>query len=333
MRRTVLLLALAVALVGAACGASAGTTTTSAPAASTAVPASEDATSSTTEAVQITTSGPSPIEVTSEAGRITLDTAAERIAVLSATHVEMLFAIGAGGQLIAGDLFSDYPPEARQLPQLDSFNLSVESVIDLDPDLVVLTFDPGDAVAAFDVVGIPTVLFSPASTLEAAYDQMLALGVASGHGDEAATLVSQLRGELTELIDEVGGRAEGLTYYHETDPFSFFTPNSSSFIGQLYSLLGMENVADAAPDEFASGYPQLSPEFIIESNPDVIFLGALGENAETIAGRDAWSTMSAVADGRVFVLDVDESSRWGPRIVNFLEDITAAILSLELVDG
>ena len=333
MRRTVLLLAFAVALVGAACGASDATTTTASSISSTAVPPSDTVAPTTTEAVPSSTKGLAPIEVTSEAGRITLDQPAERIAALSATHVEMLFAIGAGGQLIAGDLFSDYPPEAGQLPQLDSFNLSVESVIDFDPDLVVLTFDPGDAVSAFDAVGIPTVLFSPASTLEAAYDQMLALGAASGHGDDAAALVAQIRRDIAGLIDEVDGRAQGLTYYHETDPFSFFTPNSSSFIGQLYGLLGMENVADAAPDEFASGYPQLSPEFIVESNPDVIFLGAHGETAETIAGRDAWSTMSAVADGRVFVLDVDESSRWGPRIVNFLEDITAAVLSLELVDG
>ena len=134
-------------------------------------------------------------------------------------------------------------------------------------------------------------------------------------------------------MEDVGGRADGLTYYHETDPFSFFTPNSSSFIGQLYGMLGMENVADVALDEFSSGYPQLSPEFIIESDPDVIFLGALGETPESVANRDAWSTMSAVAEDRVFVVDVDESSRWGPRIIDFFEDIVAAVLSIDLVGG
>jgi iron complex transport system substrate-binding protein len=201
-------------------------------------------------------------------------------------------------------------------------------VIDLDPDLVVLTFDPGDAVAALDAVGIPTLLFSPAPTLEAAYAQMRSLGAASGHGADAAELIDRMQSELAALVDSVGDRAAGLTYYHETDPFSFYTPNSASFIGQIYSLLGMENIADAAQDEFGSGYPQLSPEFIIESDPDVIFLGSEGETPESVASRDAWSTMTAVETGRVFVLDADQSSRWGPRIVDFLGDVVAAITGL-----
>jgi iron complex transport system substrate-binding protein len=324
MRRTVSIVFLAVALAAAACGDAADTTLTTGAATASTPPAP---TTAATAAPSSTTAS-QRIEIASEAGTIVLDAPAQRIAALSAAHVEMLYDIGAGDQIIAGDLFSDYPPETERLAKLDSFNLSVEAVIDLDPDLVVLTFDPGDAVAALDAVGIPTLLFSPAPTLAAAYDQMQALGAASGHETDAAAAVDRIAAELSELVDAVGDRAAGLTYYHETDPFSFYTPNSDSFIGQVYALLGMENIADAARDEFGSGYPQLSPEFIVESDPDVIFLGSEGETPESVAQRDAWSTMSAVAAGRVFVLDADESSRWGPRIVDFLEDVVAAIDAL-----
>jgi iron complex transport system substrate-binding protein len=157
---------------------------------------------------------------------------------------------------------------------------------------------------------------------------MRALGAASGRSVEAAELVDRIDAGVNALVASARDRAEGLTYYHETDPFSYFTPNSASFIGQIYALLGMENIADAARDEFGSGYPQLSPEFIIESDPDVIFLGSEGETRDSVAARDAWSTMSAVSAGRVFELDADESSRWGPRIVDFLEDVVAAIKTL-----
>lgn len=334
-RRRFVWLVVVMAIAMTACGDAGGTTSTD----QTTTPASSTPATTTTETsgsspVAPSTTAPDPIVVTSDVGAVELPGPAQRIAALSATHVEMLFAIGAGSQVIAGDLFSNYPPEAADLPALDSFNLSVESVIELDPDLVVLSFDPGDAVAAFDAVGIPTLLFSPAPTIEAAYEQMRSLALASGQVDAATARISEISGEIDVIVARVGDAAAGITYYHETDPFSFYTPNSASFIGQVYELLGMVNIADAAPDEFGSGYPQLSPEFIIESDPDVIFLGGgEGTTPESIFDRDGWASMSAVAAGRVFVVDPDESSRWGPRIVEFLSDVAVAIDALPRVES
>jgi iron complex transport system substrate-binding protein len=271
--------------------------------------------------------------VQSDAGTAQLDAPAQRIAALSATHVEMLYAIGAGSQVIAGDLFTNHPPETETLTKIDSFNLNVEAVIDLDPDLVVLSFDPGEAVAAFEAVGIPTLLFVGAASLDDVWLQFGELGKASGHEEEAGAVVTEMLDEIDAIVADVGGVAAGVTYYHETDPFSFYTPNSSSFVGQLYALLGFENIADAAPDEFGTGYPQLSPEYIIEADSDVIFLGAFGETPETVAARDGWATMSAVAEDRVFPVGVDESSRWGPRIVDFLEEVAGIVMTMEVAEG
>ncbi len=239
----------------------------------------------------------------------------------------MLYEIGAGEQIVAGDMFSNHPPEAAALAKLDSFNLSAEAVIALDPDLVILTFDPVDAVAAFDAVGIPILLLGTATTLETVYEQILLLGTATGHRTEAEELVAAMRREIERIVAAVGDAGAGLTYYHETDPFSFYTPNSSSFIGQLYALLGMESIADEAPDEFGSGFPQLSPEYIVAADPDVIFLASTGETAETLAARDGWSTMSAISGGRVHVLDPDVASRWGPRIVELVASVAGGVIT------
>lgn len=279
--------------------------------------------STTTSAAPLPSSFPT--EVTTGAGTVTISARPERIAALSATHVEMLYAIGAGDQIVAVDLFSNYPPDAAGLDQLDSFNLSVEAVVALDPDLVILSFDPVDAVTALEAVGVPTLLLGTAASLDDVYDQMRTLGSATGHDTETEALVAAMAGQIDATVAGVGDRGAGLTYYHETDPFGFYTPNSRSFIGQLYGLLGMENIADAAPDELGSGFPQLSPEFILSADPDLVFLAGAGETPETLAARPGWDTLSAVAAGDVFVLDPDIASRWGPRVVDLIEAIAGAV--------
>ena len=268
-----------------------------------------------------------PVVVNSERGATTISTPPRRIAALSATHVEMLFAMGAGDAVIAGDLYSNYPPEAVELTQVDSFNLNLEALIDLDPDLVILSFDPGEALSALDAVEIPTLLFGTPSDLDGVYEQIEALGVATGHEADAAVLHAEMEAAIAATVAEVGAAGSGITYYHETDPFSYYTPNSESFIGTLYALLGMENIADGASDQLGSGFPQLSPEYIIAADPDLIFLGGGFEDAKTVEARDGWGSMTAVAEGQVIVLDYDMASRWGPRVPELLDDIAAGLLA------
>ncbi len=334
MSRSLLAALLALVLALAACGGDDDTGSTSPP--TTAV--SPETTTSAPPETTTTAVPPEttttlavddgfPLTLTTEAGEVTFDAPAQRVAALSATHVEMLFAIGAGDQVVAGDLFSNHPAEAAELEQVDSFNLSVESVIALDPDLVILTFDPVEAIPALQAVGIPTLLYGTATSLEDAYDQIAAMGAVTGNSDAAHALIQSMQTDIKATVDAVGNSGMGVTYYHETDPFSFYTPNSSSFIGQLYAMLGMENIADAAPDEFGSGFPQLSPEYIIDSDPDMVYLAAFGETADTIAARDGWDTMSAVIDGSIVLLDPDVASRWGPRIVELMAAIADPLIS------
>jgi iron complex transport system substrate-binding protein len=102
---------------------------------------------------------------------------------------------------------------------------------------------------------------------------------------------------------------------------------SATFIGQVYDLLGLVNIADAA-DQEGAGYIQLSEEYLIEADPDLIFLAdtrCCSQSAATVAERPGWNTMQAVVTGAIVELDDDVASRWGPRIVDFLQAVGVAV--------
>ena len=183
MKHKIALTLAALSLFVSACGNDAATLTTNAVAQPVA-PAVTDVVAQ--PVAPAATDAGFPTQIQHDAGVTEVAARPGRIAALSGTHIEILFAIGAGSQAVAGDLFSNYPSEAvESLELVDSFNLSVEAVIDLDPDLVVLSYDPGGAVAAFEAVGIPTLLFGTAGTLDDVYDQIIAVGRAAGFEAEA----------------------------------------------------------------------------------------------------------------------------------------------------
>ena len=251
--------------------------------------------------------------------------AAERIISLSPTATEILFAIGAGEQVVAVDDQSNFPSNAP-VTDLSGYTPNVEAIAAYDPDLVVTSYDPGDLVDGLNVLGIKPLIQSAAMTLEDTYSQIIELGELTGHSKEA----EKLNKEIQSSVSSVTPSGNGLTYYHEVDN-TLYSTTSKTFLGQLYDLLGLVNIADPA-DEDGFGWPQLSSEFIVDTDPDLIFLADadLGESPQTVSSRPGWSSMQAVTEGRIIVLDTDIASRWGPRVVDFLEQVESAIESLNL---
>jgi iron complex transport system substrate-binding protein len=266
----------------------------------------------------------SPVTVESDAGPLALDDRPERIVSLSATHTEMLYAIEAGNLIVATDLTSNYPAEAETTTKVDAFNFNVEEIAATEPDLVITAFNYQGEVAALQAIGIPVLLLIPASNLTDAYEQIEILGDLTGRASEAADLVLSMRTQIDELVASTSGGS--LTTFHEVDN-TLFSANSSTFLGDIYQLLGLSNIADSVPDEFSSGYVQLSEEYLFSQDPDLIFLAdsSFGESIETVSGRPGWDTLTAVQTGAVFELDGDVASRWGPRTVDLVEEIVAAI--------
>lgn len=269
---------------------------------------------------------PAPTLAASPAPSSAADALPQRIVSLSPTSTEMLFAIGAGEQVVAVDDQSDFPAGVP-VTDLSGFEPNLEAVAGYEPDLVVTSNDANDLVAGLERLGVPVVLTPSATTLEDSYAQIEQLGAATGHEEEAARVVAQMRREVEEITAQVPERAEPLTYYHELEP-SLYTVTSATFIGQVYALAGLDNVADAAdPDGEAGGYPQLSPEFLVEADPEVVFLAdtvCCDQDAQALAARPGFDQLTAVREGRVVELDDDVASRWGPRVVEFLRTVVEA---------
>lgn len=251
----------------------------------------------------------------------------DHIVSLSASATEMLFAIGAGDQVVAVDSYSNYPAEAPTTA-LSAYEPSVEAIATYEPDLVVLDATDSELIDGLETVGIEVFEAPAAQTLEDTYTQLTELGEVTGHAAEAAAVVGSMRSDIDDLVAEVPERDAPLTYFHELDN-TLYTVTSSTFIGELYSLAGLENIADVADvDGQSGGYPQLSSEFLVDANPDLIFLGdtkCCAQTADTFATRPGFGGLKAVTSDQVIELDDDIASRWGPRVVDLLRQIIDAV--------
>ena len=266
-----------------------------------------------------------PVTVEADNGTLTIEERPEAVISLSPTATESLFAIGAGEQVIAVDDQSNYPAEAP-VTDLSGFQPNVEAIAGYEPDLVVASYDPGGLVKGLEKLDIPVLLQDAAPDLEGAYDQIETLGAATGNAEGAEEVVESMRAEIEKLAGSVPAAA-GTTVYHELGP-DFFTATSDTFIGSVYELFGLVNIADAAADADSGGYPQLTAEYIVSENPDLIVLAdtkCCEQTAETVEKRAGWDQISAVANGNIVEADDDITSRWGPRTVDFAAEIAAVL--------
>ncbi|WP_030921346.1 ABC transporter substrate-binding protein [Streptosporangium amethystogenes] len=284
------------------------------------------ATSPSTASASAATPSAAGFPVTVEAGNgsVTIESRPERIVSLSPAATESLFAIGAGAQVIAVDDQSNHPAEAPK-SELSGFKPNVEAIIAQKPDLVVLSNDLDGIVAALGKVGVPVLLEPAATKLDETYDQITDLGAATGNGERATEIATQMRKQIDELVAAAPKDAK-LTYYHELD-VTPYAVTSTTFIGQIYGLFGLTNIADKAPDA-AGGYPKLSAEFVAQADPDLVFLAdtkCCGQSKDTLAKRPGWSKLSAIKNDQVILLDDDVASRWGPRVVDLAKQVGEAV--------
>jgi len=266
-----------------------------------------------------------PVTVTGADGDLTVEERPEAIVSLSATTTEMLFAIGAGDQVSAVDDTSNYPEDAP-VTDLSAFTPNAEAIAGYEPDLVILSSDLNGIVDALDSLAVPTLLLEAAASIDDTYAQLETLGEATGHAEEADEVIADVQDRIDAAVASVPDDVEGKRVYHELDP-SFFSADSSTFVGSIYTLFGLENIADGT-DATAGGYPQLSAEYIVGQAPDLIVLAdtkCCEQSAATVAERPAFGTVPAVQEGRVLAADDDIASRWGPRIADFAESVAGVL--------
>lgn len=266
-----------------------------------------------------------------DAPKLTLREQPDRIVSLSSTVTETLYAIGAGDQVVAADEYSTYPKKAPDKEGLSGLTPNAERIATFKPDVVMVNSDRGgELTSALDKLGIKTLVLPSASTLTDAYAQFKLLGKATGHPDAGKKLARDTRTEIEKIVEHTPKPEKTLSYYHELSP-TYFTMTSATFVGNVYALFHLDNIADGDNPEAAGGSPQLSPEQILAADPDLIFLAdtkCCGQTTEKVAARPGWDTLTAVQNDWVFELDDDVASRWGPRVVRFVRAVSEAVTAV-----
>lgn len=263
-------------------------------------------------------------------GKLVLSARPERIVSLSPTSTEMLFAIGAGPQVTAVDDQSNYPDDAPQT-DLSGFKPSAEAIAAKNPDLVVLSNDIDKIVSRLEQLKIPVFLTPAATTMDDTYREITELGTLTGHLPEAEALHQQMAAEIDKIVTGVPARAKPLSYYFELGP-ELYTLTSKTYVGSIFSMFGMTNVADPSDaDGSKSGYPQVTAEVLVKANPETVFLAdtrCCRQSVQTVSARPGWRGITAVRTGSIFPMNDDIASRWGPRTVDLVQAVADALVKV-----
>ncbi|MCU1489904.1 MAG: transporter substrate-binding protein [Acidimicrobiaceae bacterium] len=273
-------------------------------------------------APRATAGGAFPVTISTAAGPLTIKKRPTRVVSLSPTATEMLFAIGAGHQVVAVDSDSNYPPSAPHT-SLSGYTPNVEAIAKERPDLVVISYNPTppNLESSLKLLGIPVLYLPAGRTLADTYFQLSQLGQVTGDRTEAQALAAKMRTDVAGLVAQVP-KTTHPTYFYELDP-TLYTATGDTFVGSVLTLAGLKDITGASVH--GSDYPQLSSEAVLKANPTFIFL-ADGASLASVSARPGWSQLAAVRNHRVIELNQDIASRWGPRVVDLLHSVVTAEL-------
>jgi cobalamin transport system substrate-binding protein len=249
----------------------------------------------------------------SDGATVRLETPPQRIVSLASHATEIFCAIGAGEQLVAVDQFANCPAGSDEKPAVDAFQPSVEAIVAYDPDLVYAWYDPGDLVRSLRTAGVPVFFLAVPADVDGLFENIRLIGEITGREEEADALIADMEAERDAIVASIEDVETGPRIFHESDA-SLYTARSDTFVGELYTLLKAQNIADEAE----SSYPQLSSEAVVAADPEVIVLADFADPAE-VAARPGWSAISAVANGRICPVNPDLTDRPGPNIMQGLQ--------------
>ena len=270
-----------------------------------------------------------PVTLTAANGPVTIKAKPVRIVSLAPTATEDLYAVGAGPQVVAVDQNSDYPASAP-VTKLSGLTPNLEAIAKYQPDLVISYQNANGLVSGLTKLGIPVLIEPSAATLNGAYAQIDQIGQATGHLAQAQRTVTSMKAQIAATVRQAGSSHPDLTYYWELTASPYYSVTSSTFIGQIVGLFGLKNIANAADKASDGGYPQLSEEYILKAQPQIIFLADNqaadgGQTPAVVAKRPGWSAIPAVKHDEVVGLNDDIASRWGPRLPLLVAEIAQAV--------
>jgi iron complex transport system substrate-binding protein len=267
---------------------------------------------------------------------IQLEAPAQNIISMAPSNMEILFAIGAGPQVVGRDEFSDYPPEAMGITSIGGgfgeYNLEV--IASLQPDLILASFlQPHELIQSLEDLGFSVFVLPNPSEMEELFENLLVVGELTGNLSQAQSLVESLRERVADVEEKVSKLDVPLLVFYEldaTEPNAPWTAGPGTFIDTIINMAGGVNLGSSLQGEWV----QISIEEILIQDPDVIILGTYtwgGVTPEDVKARTGWEALSAVRLGRVYTIDDNLVSRPGPRMVEGLEQM-ARLLYPDLFD-
>jgi len=242
-----------------------------------------------------------------------------KIISLSTTHTEIIQSLGAQSTLVGVDAFSevDFPVEV-----IDAYTITAEELVPLNADIVIIAFDFNGIVDGLEAEEIDYILLPPAKNLDDVYSQITMIGDIVDKKNEASSKIRDMKLEINRILRN--SDFQDVTVYHEIGySYGIYSVNSESLIGEIYNLLGVTNIADSEEDPYGSGYPALSEEMVLESNPDFIVVGHSDYLNKDLSIRDGWNNISAVQNSRVYFLDDTLASNWGTTTLQLVEVLAA----------
>ncbi len=333
MSRKLLSLLLLITIMLSAC-APAAVPTPIAPAAPTARPTAAPTAAPTEPPAPTATPAPEPIKLTDGLGRsIELTAPAQRIVSIAPSNTEILFALGAGEQLVGREEMSDYPAEAKNVTSIGSVfqKINTEAIVALKPDLILAAeINSPEQVKALEDLKLTVYYLPNPKTFADLYVNLETVGKLTGRSAEAAKLNESLKTRYDAVIQKLAAAKDAPTVFYEidaTDPTKPYTSGPGTFIDLVIGLAGGANIGA----ELKGAFAQISSEELVKQNPNLIVLGdaLYGVTAETVAQRPGWAALSAVKDKQVFAFDDNLISRPGPRLIDGLEQM-AQLLHPEL---
>jgi iron complex transport system substrate-binding protein len=247
----------------------------------------------------------------------------QRIVSLAPSNTEILFAVGAGKQVVGRDSFSDYPPEAKSIQDIGGSmgKYNSEAIVALHPDLVLAgEINTPELVHSLENLGLTVYYLSNPTSLEGMFGNLETVGQLTGHSSEAANLVDSLKKRVAAVDAKILPLSNTPTVYYEldaTDPTKPYTAGPGTFVDLLIARAGGINVGKSLTSQWA----QISLEQLVVDNPAIIILGdsAYGVTLDSLKQRAGWDQLAAVQNGHAYPFDDNQVSRPGPRLVDGLE--------------
>ena len=244
-----------------------------------------------------------------------------KIVSLSTTHTEIVQALGGGELLVGADSFSQTPETVKKI---DAFTATTDEILELNPDVVLIAFDINEIVTDLEGKEMKYALLPPARNFEDVYSQIEIIGNLIHRENEAKNLISSMREDVSTILQNT--TFKDIKIFHEIGyTYGIYTVNKNSFIGEIYNLLGVKNIANELEDPYSSGYPAISEEKIIESNPDLIVVGHSDYLNKDLSIRTSWKNLTAVKSNNIYFLDENLANNWGINTVDLLNVLNEII--------